>query len=81
MKNFCRKSIDPPEELVWSASGLHACFSAEDASLVIQTGERELEAIALPDNRAAKILMEVLKEKMPGTPSVCPPKTEEAFAG
>ncbi len=53
----------------------------EDASLVIRTGEKELEAIALPDNRAAKILMEVLKEKMPGTPSVCPPKTEEAFAG
>ena len=53
----------------------------EEASLVIRTEDKELDAIGLPDNRAAKILMDVLRQKMPATPSVCPARTEEAPAG
>ena len=40
--------------------------------------EKELAQIELPGDKAAKILMEELKQKMPGIPCVCPPKAEPA---
>ena len=40
--------------------------------------EKELAQIELPGDKAAKILMEELKQKMPGIPFVCPPKAEPA---
>ncbi|MCR5162089.1 MAG: hypothetical protein K6C06_09990 [Lachnospiraceae bacterium] len=46
--------------------------------VVCGEGDRELAQIQLPGTRAAKGVMEELKEKLPeGTLFVCPPKAEE----
>ena len=39
--------------------------------------EAEVVQVTLPGSRAAKLLMELLKEKMPETPSAAPGKSEE----
>ena len=46
--------------------------SIDVENLVLEGKDGELAQIQLPGTRAAKELMEVLKARMPGVPSVCP---------
>ena len=41
------------------------------------SGEKEAAQVTLPGTRAAKMLLDVLKEKMPETPCMAPEKAEE----